>query len=29
MRDDRPAYNKDEKAQARLRELYQIRIDNA
>lgn len=28
MRDDRPAYNKDEKSQARLRELYQIRIDH-
>ena len=28
MRDDRKAYNKDEKSQARLRELYQIRIDH-
>ena len=28
MKDDRKAYNKDEKSQARLRELYQIRIDH-
>jgi hypothetical protein len=28
MKDDRKAYNKDEKQQARLRELYQIRIDH-
>lgn len=28
MRDDRDKYNKDEKSQARLRELYQIRIDH-
>ncbi len=27
MKDDRKAYNKDERKQARLRELYQIRID--
>lgn len=28
MREDRDKYNKDEKSQARLRELYQIRIDH-
>lgn len=28
MRDDRKAYNKDERAQARLRDLYQIRLDH-
>jgi hypothetical protein len=28
MRDDRAKYNKDEKSQARLRELYQIRLDH-
>lgn len=28
MREDREKYNKDEKSQARLRELYQIRIDH-
>jgi len=28
MKEDRAKYNKDEKAQARLRELYQIRIDH-
>ncbi len=28
MKDDRKAYNKDERKQARLRDLYQIRIDH-